>query len=114
MAMNLLLKCNDLEETKTFYAKILQFEVSDTASYTCSVQKAQGTIIFSTGDNLGAVPSMSGTIYFFVQRVDDYFEVVKCNVEVLWPLQDMPHGTREFGIKDCNGYHIAFAQEKEI
>jgi len=100
----------DIEETKAFYSTMLRFDVSDSASNTCSVHKAMGTIIFSTGDNLGTAPGMSGTIYFFVQRVDKYFEAVKGNVEVLWPLQDMPHGTREFGIKDCNGYHLAFAE----
>ena len=114
MAMNLLMKCNDIDETKSFYSKILRFDVSDTAEGTCSVQKAGGTIIFATGENLGGSPSMSGTVYFFVPRVDEYFEAIKDNVDLQWPLQDMLYGTREFGIKDCNGYNIAFAQELEI
>ena len=45
--MNLLLKCADLEETKAFYAEILEFEVSASAERTCTVQKAGGTIIFT-------------------------------------------------------------------
>lgn len=112
MTMNLLMKCNDLEETKSFYSNVLQFDVSDTAENTCSVQKAGGTIIFSTGNNLGDSPGMSGTIYLFLPHIDDYFNSVKNHVEVVWPLQDMSYGTREFGIKDCNGYHLAFAQDK--
>jgi predicted enzyme related to lactoylglutathione lyase len=112
--MNLLMKCNDIAETKSFYSGILQFDVSDTAKDTCSVQKAGGTIIFSSGDNLGSSPSMTGTIYFFVPHVDEYFETIKDNVDVQWPLQDMPYGTREFGIRDCNGYHLAIVQDREV
>ena len=52
MAMNLLMKCNDIEETKSFYSQVLQFDVKDTAEGTCSVQKAGGTIVFSADDNL--------------------------------------------------------------
>ena len=114
MAMTLLMKCNDIEETKSFYSEVLRFEVSDTAEGTCSVQKAGGTMIFSTGDNLGDSPGMSGTVYFFVPQVDEYFEAIRDNVDVQWPLQDMSYGTREFGIKDCNGYNIAFAQNQKI
>lgn len=113
MAMNLLMKCNDLKETKSFYSTALQFAVSDTAEGTCSVQKAGGTIVFSTGNHLGSSPNMSGTIYFFVPRIDEYYYAVKDHVDVQWPLQDMSYGTREFGIKDCNGYHLAFAQDQE-
>ena len=114
MAMNLLLKCNDIEQTKNFYSTALQFNVSDTAEGTCTVQKAGGTIIFSTGDNLGTTPTMSGTIYFFAPRIDEYFNSVKDHVDIQWPLQDMSYGTREFGMKDCNGYYLAFAQDQEI
>ena len=113
MAMTLLMKCNDIEETKYFYSKVLLFNVSDTAEGTCSVRKAGGTMIFSTGDNLGGSPGMSGTVYFFVPRVDEYFEAIKDNVDVQWPLQDMSYGTREFGIKDCNGYNLVFAQSQQ-
>jgi len=28
-----------------------------------------------------------------------------------WQLQDMPYGSREFGVRDCNGCHLAFAQQ---
>ncbi len=114
MVMNLLMKCKDIEETKSFYANLLGFDVADTAEGTCTVHKAGGTIIFSTGDNLGSSPAMSGTIYFFISQVDEYFAAVKDQVEVEWPLQNMSYGTREFGIRDCNGYHLAFAQDRAI
>ena len=114
MAINLLMKCNDIEETKRFYSTALQFDVSDSAEDTCTVQKAGGTIIFSTSENLGASPGMSGTVYFFVPQVDEYFATVKNNVDLQWPLQEISYGAREFGIVDCNGYYLAFAQDQAV
>jgi hypothetical protein len=37
---------------------------------------------------------------------------VKDQVEVVWPLEAMSYGTLEFGIHDCNGYTLAFAEER--
>ncbi len=111
--MNLLLKCNNEAETKQFYADVLGFEVFDSEQNTCTVIQSGGSIIFSSGDNLGATPAMSGTVYFFVEDVDDYYQKIKDRVDLQWPLQNMSYGTCEFGIKDCNGYYLAFAQDRE-
>ena len=108
--MNLLLKCNDVDETRQFYADVLKFTTWDSAEGTVSAQLSDGTLIFSPADNLGKKPSMSGTIYFFIDDVENYFETVRDRADVQWPLQDMSYGTREFGIRDCNGYYLAFAQ----
>ena len=49
----------------------------------------------------------------FIDDVDAYYESIKEKVSILWPLQDMSYGTREFGIKDCDGYNLAFAHKTE-
>jgi len=46
-----------------------------------------------------------------VPDVDAYYATVKDAASVAWPLQDMPYGSREFGVVDCNGYHLAFQQQ---
>jgi uncharacterized glyoxalase superfamily protein PhnB len=56
-------------------------------------------------------PRFSGTIYFTVPDADSYFATVKDKVAIAWPVQNMPYGSREFGVKDCNGYHLAFQQQ---
>ena len=112
MVMNLLLKCHDISQTKTFYSRTLGFEVDDSEQGTCTVRKAGGTMIFSSESNLGDEPALSGTIYFFITDVDQFYNQIKQRVDVQWPLQDMSYGTREFGIKDCNGYYLAFAQDR--
>ena len=48
-----------------------------------------------------------------MRDVDALFEAVRRQVRVEWPLQAMAYGTREFGIRDCNGYWLAFLEEGE-
>jgi predicted enzyme related to lactoylglutathione lyase len=108
--MNLLLKCGDVDEIKAFYSEILEFDVFDSAEGTCTVQKAGGTIVFTDGDLWEGHPHCTGTIYFFLEDVDEYYETVKAKAIVRWPPENMSHGTREFGVKDCNGYTLAFAR----
>jgi len=110
MAINLLLKCHDVEATKIFYEEILEFDVSDSAGDTCTVEKEGGVIIFTSEELWTGHPKCTGTIYFFVDDVDKYYKSIKDKAIVLWPLQNMPYGTREFGVKDYDEYHLAFAQ----
>ena len=111
MALKLLLKCNNIEETKVFYAEILGFNVSDSAEGTCTVEKDGGAIIFTEENLWSGYPKCTGTIYFFLPDVDAYYESVKERAIVRWPPEDMPYGIREFGIKDCNEYTLAFAKQ---
>lgn len=111
MPVNLLLKCNDIEQTLRFYIDVLRFDVPPGTVST--VRKAGSSLIFSTGSQLGTTPRLSGTVYFFIPQVEQYYNSVKDEVEVLWPLQEMHYGTFEFGIADCNGYHLAFAEDRQ-
>ena len=108
--MNLLLKCADLEETKAFYAEILEFEVSASAERTCTVQMAGGTIIFTDEQLWEGHPHCTGPIYFFLPNVDEYYDAIKDKAILRWPLENQSYGTRESGVKDCNGYTLAFAR----
>lgn len=110
MAINLLLKCHDVETTKSFYEEILEFKVSDSAGDTCTVEKEGGAIIFTSEELWSGHPKCTGTIYFFIDDVEKYYKSIKDKAIILWPLQNMPYGTREFGVKDYDEYHLAFAQ----
>ena len=109
MSLHLLLKCYKIEETKSFYSEILGFNVSESAEGTCTVEKEGGVIIFTEENLWSGYPKCTGIIYFFLADVDAYYESVKDKAIVRWPLEDMPYGTREFGVKDCNEYTLAFA-----
>jgi uncharacterized glyoxalase superfamily protein PhnB len=111
MTFTLLLRCNDLNETREFYRSVLGFDVADTAEDTVTVEMAGGKLIFTSQDLWQSAPTCSGTIYFVVPDVDSFYVSVKDEATVSWPLQDMSYGSREFGVIDCNGYSLAFMQK---
>jgi len=110
MAIQLLLKCHDIETTKSFYEEILEFNVRDSANNTCTVEKEGGSIIFTANDLWAGHPKCTGTIYFFIDDVDAYYETIKEKAIIRWPLENMSYGTREFGVKDYDEYTLAFAK----
>lgn len=111
MSVSLLLRCHDLEQTRGFYGSTLGFDVRDGAEGTLTAELHDGGLIFTTLDLWKSAPVFSGTIYFTMPDVDGYYARVKDRATVAWPLQDMPYGTREFAIIDCNGYCVAFQRQ---
>ena len=65
----MLLKCHDVEITKSFYKDILDFSVADSDEGTCSVSKGDCSIIFTPQDLWNGYPKCTGTIYFFIDDV---------------------------------------------
>jgi uncharacterized glyoxalase superfamily protein PhnB len=109
------LKVRAMQATVDFYTKILGFELcwrssDDKEVEICAMEAGNASLMFSTGSHLGHTPQFSGTLYFDTDDVAGYYEQVKDKVDIVWPLEDMEYGTREFGIHDCDGYCLAFAQ----
>lgn len=52
----------------------------------------------------------SSLLYFEITDVDSYYESIKDKVEIARDIQNTWYKTREFWIKDCNGYLLAFFQ----
>ncbi len=112
MGLTILLRCKDLDETRTFYSSVLGFSVADTAENTLTVEKNGGKLIFTKQNLWNSDPVCSGTIYFTIPDTDEYYAMVKDRAKISWPLQQMPYGSREFGVHDCNGYSLAFQQDR--
>lgn len=110
MTLALLLRCKDLEETRIFYASTLGFRVVDSAANTISVALRDGVLLFTAQDLWRQPIGLSGTIYLTTEDVDRDFARLASAVPIEWPVQDMSYGSREFGIRDCNGYLLAFWQ----
>jgi uncharacterized glyoxalase superfamily protein PhnB len=110
MPIHPLLRCKNIKQTKNFYAEVLGFEASDGAEGSCTAAKEDCTLVFTESDLWAHAPHMSGTIYCFVRDVQEYYARMKDAVTLAWPLERMPYGIEEFGIVDCNGYTLAFAQ----
>jgi uncharacterized glyoxalase superfamily protein PhnB len=105
-----LLRARDLDETIVFYRDLLGFQLCWREGDTASLQSGRVGLMFSTGENLGTEPCLSGTLYFYPENVTGLWEELRGRVEIEWPLETMSYGTREFGIRDCNGYVLAFAE----
>jgi catechol 2,3-dioxygenase-like lactoylglutathione lyase family enzyme len=108
------LKVSDMQESVDFYTGVLGFTVAwraanDGGGENCMLQAGAADLLLSTGPQLGDRPQFTGTLYFNMAGVQEFFERVRNRVEVAWPLEAMGYGQREFGIRDRDGYTLAFA-----
>lgn len=110
MALSLLLRCQNLIHTRDYYRDVLEFEVTETSGLSLVVSRFGVSIMFTELNLWETDLMMSGTIYISVPAVDQYYAEIQEQVDVAWGLQDMPYGTREFAVRDSNGYYLAFMQ----
>lgn len=109
MSLTLLLRTGDLNETRRFHVSVPGFDATDTTENALTVEKHGGKLVFT--EIFGKHDGFSRTLYFRVPDADRCFTLIHDDVHVLWSIQDMPCGSREFGIKECNGYHQAFQSQ---
>ncbi|MEW9682934.1 VOC family protein [Pseudomonas sp. TE50-2] len=110
MPVTPLLRCSDLEATRRHYRDVLQFTVTDTAQSTLTVQLHDCSLLFTEQDLWRQAPGCAGTFYLVIEDVEGYYAKVREQADIAWPLQDTAYGSREFGVRDCNGYYLAFSQ----
>ena len=55
-------------------------------------------------------PMLSGVIYFHPESVEALAEELRKKVEILWGPEVTDGGMKEFGIRDPNGYLLAFTE----
>jgi uncharacterized glyoxalase superfamily protein PhnB len=112
------LRVADMQKAANWYTQILGFQLiwrspGDGGGENCLLQAGETDLMLSTAAHLGGQPALTGTLYFNVDGVDELFTRIKDQVEVVWPLEDQEYGSREFGIRDSDGYLLAFAEELE-
>ena len=112
------LKVSDMQKSIEFYTGVLGFTVpwraaNDGGGENCMVQAGAADLLLSTGPHLGGRPQFTGTLYFHMAGVQEFFERVRNRAGVVWPLETMEYGQREFGIRDGDGYTLAFAEPLE-
>jgi uncharacterized glyoxalase superfamily protein PhnB len=110
------LQVTDLQAAIDYYSRRFGATVCwrapmDGGGENCMLALGDLNLMFSTGTHLGDTPQFTGTLYIDVDGVEALYEKVKGQVTVLWPLEVMEYGQKEFGIKDCNGYTFAFAEK---
>lgn len=102
------LKVSDMQKSVDFYTCVLGFSVAwraanDGGGENCMLQAGATALLLSTGTHLGDRPQFTGTLYFQMSGVREFFERVKGRAEVVWPLEATDYGQREFGIRDGDG-----------
>jgi catechol 2,3-dioxygenase-like lactoylglutathione lyase family enzyme len=112
------LKVSDMQKSVDFYTGILGFSVAwraanDGGGENCMLRAGAAELLLSTGSHLGDRPQFTGTLYFHMAGVQAFFERVKNQAEVVCPLKAMDYGQKEFGIRDGDGYTLAFAEALE-
>jgi uncharacterized glyoxalase superfamily protein PhnB len=109
------LKVVDMNRAVAFYTGVLGFSLVWRAGHDGGGENAMLAagathLLLSTGPHLGDKPQFTGTLYFDMVGVAGYFEQIKNRVEIVWPLETMDYGQTEFGVTDCDGYTLAFAE----
>ena len=112
------LKVSDMQKSVDFYTGVLGFSVAwraanDGGGENRMLQADATALLLSTGSHLGDKPQFTGTLYFHMSGVREFFDWVKDKVEIVWPLETMDYSQTEFGIHDGDGYTLAFAEAPE-
>ncbi|HXB75410.1 MAG TPA: glyoxalase superfamily protein [Candidatus Acidoferrales bacterium] len=109
------LRVQEMSEAIDWYTRLLGFDLcwrspGDGDGENCMLQAGEISLMLSTGSHLGAKPAFSGTLYVEMDGVREFFTQIMDEVEIVWPLESMDYGTIEFGIRDRDGYTLAFAE----
>jgi catechol 2,3-dioxygenase-like lactoylglutathione lyase family enzyme len=108
------LKVSDMQKSVAFYTGVLGFRVAwraanDGDGENFMLQAGSGPAP-STGSHLGGAAVHRHAVLHLAVR--EFFERVKNQAEVVWPLETMDYG-RRVRRRDCDGYTLAFAEAPE-
>lgn len=114
-----MLATEDIERTIDFYERYLGFACRGKypAENPCWASLCHGEVemMFSLPNAHTDFnePVLTGSIYVYVENVDELWENLKDRVEIVYGIENFEYGMREFGIKDCNGYVLNLGQNIE-
>jgi uncharacterized glyoxalase superfamily protein PhnB len=113
------LRVTDMPRSLHFYVEILGFSLcwentQDGGGENAMLEAGTVYLLLSTGAHLGAEPGLTGVLYFNIDEIDSYFQRIQEQVTVVWPPETMDYGQREFGIRDPDGYLLAFAEPAAV
>ena len=110
---------SDLERSVAFYRDLLGFECElhgEPPDFLVAVRDAAVLLFASAPTDAKLVPNwhVVDKIWNAYVRLDDvdafYAEVQSRGCPIDYSLYDAPHGFREFGVTDPDGYDVAFGQ----
>lgn len=120
------LMVEDVQRTLAFYQQTLGFAVvttvPDAAPFDFAIVRRDGVeLMFQSRPSLSEnVPALTGspigasqTFYIEVTGIDELYERLQGQVEIVVDLHSTFYGTREFYFRDINGYILSFSEAAE-
>lgn len=122
-ALTPILLVTDVNKSVAFYQKYLDFEVLanvpeegewdfamiQSGAVSIMIQSIKGAE--NTFDN--QTVSSTTILYIDVENIDELYARFNGNVPILHEMKETFYGTREFSIKDIDGYVVSFAEDKK-
>ena len=114
-----MLDAADIDETIAFYTDVLGFTATDRMEGWVSLLKDDVRLMFNQlhthddvdedhGHDHPSEPVMTGSLYFNVDDVDALAIDLGGKVALAFGPATQPHGMREIGFPDPNGYFLVF------
>ncbi len=113
-----MLRTDDIKATIHFYEEVLGFTCENFEEEWgwASLEKNGIHIMLATPNahQTWEKPSFTGSIYFRVENVLEYWENVKESAKVCYEPEVFDYGMTEFAIYDNNGYLLQFGEEVAV
>jgi uncharacterized glyoxalase superfamily protein PhnB len=120
------LMTEDVNRTLDFYTEVLGFErlatVPETGQLDWAMLRRDGVELMlqsraSLGGEISALASTSigasQSLYIEVSGLDELYQQLKEQVEIVAERHTTFYGTEEFAFKDCNGYVLVFSESRQ-
>lgn len=109
---------DSINDTVNYYTEILGFKLERKTPYWAHLSCEAAHLYLILKDSvLGFLPEMKErtlggtfTLYISVDEIDNYYNRVKDLVCVSMPLHTTDYDTKEFQVRDINGYILDFGQ----
>ncbi len=106
----------DMQATLAFYEqlgfRVVGYHPDRKTAVWAEVKRDEVCLQFHTEPVCGTPeqPVCSGTFYIYPENVAELAEELRGKVDLAWGPEVMDYGMREFGIRDPNGYYVAFTE----
>lgn len=112
----------DLEETIVFYSSVLGFTAQRNFPGFVALSKEDVELMFIVpnneeeegdpgGHSFFPKPMLTGSIYIFMDKVDELWNNIKDKAPVKTAIADRQYLMRDFSILDNNGYELVFGED---
>jgi len=109
-----MLQVDDLKSTVDFYTAILDFVCDgyEPGWGWASLHKDEVAIMLASPNQHLPYHNcfLTGSIYLRTDDAEGWWNKLKDKTEIVYPIESLEYGMREFAIRDCTGYIIQFGQ----